>query len=221
MLVMAREVNDERRLLQSNSQKRERKEALRNFFFAGPEEIILYFILGLGCLTILNVRAFADNVAGLTDGSPDSVGHFIIEYINSFLSRGRLSEILFWGIVGTSVYFVLWLVRNVWVNIHNDFAVDKFQHPLNYDKTKYWQTVVRYKLAFILCLFFLAGYFYLASFGFPYISHQFYLAVTGTSWFHQLPLIFGLVTVAAAAFYALEKILLALANLWKTILAGF
>lgn len=207
--------------IQSGSQKRERAEGLKFFFYAGPAEVVLYFILGLIALLILNARALADIVAGPSQNPSSSFGYIFVQYINDFLSRGRLNDILFWGFLGIITYLIFWLVRNVAINIHNDFASDKFEHPWPYSRSKYWRSIVRLKLSFILCLLFLASYIFLLSAFLPFVSHHFYLSLIAQEWLRQLPLIVGIVTVTAAAFYILGKILLALANLWRMITAGF
>ncbi len=207
--------------IESDNQKRENRDMLRAFFYAGPAEITLYFITSLALLASLNAQALAFYISGVTPNSTDSLGRFINEKLSGFLAQGRLANLIFWAVMGIITYLLFWLIKNVYINIHNDIVNDAFRHPSGYNRLGYWRGVVGLKGVLVLALIVLGIYIYLLAFILPVISHQFYLALVGTKWLYQVPVLLFTVTVGAAAVYLLSKIILTIVNAWRSIVSGF
>jgi hypothetical protein len=68
------------------------------------------------------------------------------------VSQGRTPQVIFWIIVGISVYGFVWFLWNISNNVRNDLIAGDYVHPRNYDTKKYWQSLIARKIFFVLAV---------------------------------------------------------------------
>src|SRR3972149_7751639 len=119
-------------------------DLVRKFIVPSVAGVVLYLLVAGLLLILFNAQDIWESL-GLSSLSDDSAATLtnlpsVSGFWDSVFNR-RIPQIVFWGVIGMVMYAVVWFAWNVLTNLHNDLAADKFVHPRNYDRGKYWITV--------------------------------------------------------------------------------
>jgi hypothetical protein len=115
-------------------------------------------------LIILNIKKLWDylNITVLApQGGLDKIiaekAPALHNLLNSLFQSVAL-QFLFWLFIGCVIYIFIWFAKNIVINIRNDLVADRFLHPLNYQRYKYWESVISRKVFFWISIAVLAIY---------------------------------------------------------------
>lgn len=114
---------------------------------------VLFYILGGGLLLlVLNMRALWNLFNKGSSEAPQTAnvifsqkGKEIGDMLGG-LFQGKLVSVVLWALIGCLVYIIIWVIQNFFINIKNDFAANQYVHPSSYSSTKYWSSVLAYKI---------------------------------------------------------------------------
>jgi len=200
---------------------------LKQFFIPSGLGIILYFLSGAVLLAALNARALWKYFAGISVGSSASANtllsqkvHDLGAFVDSVLS-GRVSQIVFWSLVGCVVYIAIWLVKNVIVGLENDVIASRFVHPRQYNKITYWGSVLAHKIFFVCGVALFIVYTSLGiEFILPLMTRVFYLAVTNFTPRISLSNIAAMILCGGLVIYVWVLMTHILINSWRWIISN-
>lgn len=131
------------------------KNSLRLFLQPGGADIALYLFLAMMLLLGLNAKNIWDYFSSQNLVS-QNLGQLISQnepWIPTFLkklSEGRLLQGVFWAVLGTFIYILVWSLRNLTVNIRNDIVADEYIHPAEYKRFLYWRSIIARKVTFVV-----------------------------------------------------------------------
>lgn len=81
------------------------------------------------------------------------------------LAASRVPLFVFWIIVGCGIYLMVWLLRNIYINLRNDMVADDYVHPASYSRSNYWSSVLGRKIFLVTSWLLLMGSLFASSFG--------------------------------------------------------
>ena len=169
-------------LIKSDNTKTE--DLVREFVVPSPLQAVVYLLVGMLLLILIKARAIWETVGGSIllerDASP-AINTPASDNIWGQISSSPLPQILFWGAVGMVMYAVVWFGWNIITNLRNDLAADEFVHPKNYDRSKYWRTVLARKAFFAASAVLLAVYIFALFKFLPVIADASYADVASFS----------------------------------------
>ena len=130
--------------------------SLRQFFIPTLSQSSLYLLISCLTLILINARAiwelFSNNY--LTNASfnefVNQSAPGVTQQINQ-LQASRLPLYILWGLIGCSIYIIVWFISTTAGNIRNDLIADSYLHPIDYDRRGFWGSVIGRK-AFLLFL---------------------------------------------------------------------
>ncbi len=142
----------------------------------------LYFVMGLILLVVFSAPAlwesFKANALGGAEAQvwgSDAVTHQIQRFWERFgASRGL--QITVWILAGAALYLIIWFLRNLVVNIKNDFIARGFVGAGA--GRGYWRSVLGLKIFFGLSLVVTIIYLIFGLRLMHLLSQQFYIAIT-------------------------------------------
>lgn len=140
----------------------------KQFLLPSGSQLVLYVLISCLLLVILNLKnawGYLNHTVLTPQGGLDSIlaekapG---IHKILTSLSQSILLQVVFWVFVGCTVYVIIWFIRNITINLLNDFVADKYVHPESYKRTAYWGSILARKVFFwisaaVLVLYLIAG----------------------------------------------------------------
>ena len=188
----------------------------RNFFIPSPYQIILYLLVGALLLVLIKARAIWEELGG----------SLIIDTIaetpaaNSAwgkIASGPLPQIVFWALIGMIMYFVVWFVWNIFINLKNDMAADKFVHPRNYDRNNYWSGVLAHKAFFALTVVVFISYIVMMFKFLPVIADSAYSALSSFNFPKDLLSTAIYVSISGLLVYVFVLLLRLSANTWQSV----
>ncbi len=195
---------------------------VKDLFLPNPFHMLLYLLTSVVVLVALNASKFWDYLTRDYNGQAHSLELFGSGEDGSGIlgssTSGRLGQMLVWGLVGVVIYIVIWFLKNIVTNLHNDVIADEYVHPHSYNRTKYWKSVVSRKALFVVIASVLVGYIYLVIQLLPVLISYFYQMVINFNYQNGL---YGLASVASTTL--LMHILVSLCRLtisaWRFIYA--
>jgi hypothetical protein len=126
----------------------------KELIFPSGTQILLYMVLAPVLILILNVKRgwdyLNDSVIApqggaeklLTQNRPG------LQKALDSIAGSIILQVAFWVVVGCLVYIVIWFVRNIAVNLLNDFVADNYVHPKSYRRLEYWESILARKVFF-------------------------------------------------------------------------
>lgn len=182
------------------SHNSEQFNLVKDLFLPSPLHLVLYLLTGTVILAAINTTRFWNYLSHNPVGRTRSLELFGSgngsDGILGGSTSGRVSQMLVWGLVGITIYVVIWFLKNIIINLRNDVVADEYVHPHSYDRTKYWKSVIARKVLFIFIVGVFTGYLYLLTQLTPILQGYFFQMVTqinGTT------LSYGMASVASAA----------------------
>jgi len=140
----------------------------KRFLLPSGSQLLLYALIALLLIIILNAgRAwnYLNDTVLKPEGGLDSIiatnAPAIHNVLNS-LSQSVILQVVFWVFVGCVVYVIIWFIKNIAINLLNDFAADQYVHPTTYKSTRFWRSVAARRIFFwvsavVLVLYLIAG----------------------------------------------------------------
>lgn len=156
--------------------------SLREFFIPSWSQNFLYILVGLLTLVLANAHAIWSLFSN-TYLSEASFNEFINQSapgISAHLGKlqaGRLPLFVLWGLIGSSVYIILWFIGTTANNIRNDLIADSYFHPIDNKRREFWKSVLGQKAFLVLLLIMLIAYVYAFLRFLNAISNFFYSAI--------------------------------------------
>jgi hypothetical protein len=148
-------------------------KSLKEFLLPSINELSLYFVISFVILFFINIGliwSLLNNYSGLnvtetTQAISVQFNNFYEEYFASkFLAR--VAVFVFWGMVGSITYMLVWAIWHFILRIKEDADESEYEHS---DKSTFWQT----RLSQHILIFFssVAGvlYFLIAFYLYPLI----------------------------------------------------
>jgi len=120
----------------------------RQFITPSPLQAVIYVLTGVLILILIKAREIWTSLSSSITIEDSERAAFNTPASNNIwgdISSSILPQLLFWGTIGVLMYAVVWFIWNIITNLRNDMAADEFVHPKNYDRTKYWHTVLARK----------------------------------------------------------------------------
>lgn len=192
----------------------------RQLFLPDLAQISLYILSSILILALGNINAFWDYLNHDPIGQQKAANIFIGEggnggFLNN-ITQNRLSQVIFWILVGSVIYAVIWFLKNIVTNLHNDVIADEFVHPKAYNRAKYWESVISRKLLFTFICVVLIGFLYAAIKLLPSLSGIFFSAIYNFK-FSNLGDIAEAVLILAFLLHILVVLTRLTANSWRFI----
>jgi hypothetical protein len=126
----------------------------KQYLLPSVSQLLLYMLSGLMVLLILNVKKawdYLNETVLVPQGGADQLiasNSPTVHRILDSLAHSIILQVIFWVLVGCLVYMIIWFVRNVAVNLLNDFVADNYMHPKSYKRTNYWSSILARKIFF-------------------------------------------------------------------------
>jgi hypothetical protein len=149
------------------SQNERSQNTLKDFFVPSLAANILFILLGA---ILLLVYTFSQILGWFGNDYLDSAHKLNqnLQVFNKGLSSsfdsalgGRLGQIIVWSFVGALVYILIWFVKNMFNSVENDLIIDRYSHPQNYNRTKFFGVALGELFLFIAMLIVLVVYTFL------------------------------------------------------------
>jgi hypothetical protein len=128
----------------------------RDFLLPGWSQFFLYFLISFLLLIALNIRKawdYLNQTVLKPEGGLDSIVASktpgVHKVINS-LSQSILLQVVFWVFVGCVVYVIVWIIKNIAINLLNDITADLYVHPASYKRYKFWGSILARRIFFFL-----------------------------------------------------------------------
>jgi hypothetical protein len=181
-------------------------------FLPDKPQTFLYLVVGLLLIILLDIKDYVNyyksQIVGVSDGSQLFSTNSIVP---SFLSQSRMGEAVFWGILGASIYLLIWIANTIFTNFRNDFKADKFVHPANFNRSNFWKTIIVYKVSLLAVIIVTLIYIFNGLNAAHLAGQQFYKAVFVSSGIvHSLwvvALVLGLTVICLHIFIILMRVL--------------
>lgn len=194
----------------------------RQFFIPSLPQILLYMLISSLLLVLLSGpsiwKKFNENLqSNVTLGDVITGNAPFLQRVVDKLSHSRIPEIVFWLLVGCSIYIVIWFARNIINNIRNDVVADSYLHPVGYDRKMFWQSIFARKILLFSCMGLLLAYVIVGFKFLSVISKFFYSAIDGFSLSPSIVQIIGSVLAVAILIYLLILLFHLTVNLWRLV----
>jgi hypothetical protein len=148
------------------SQNEMAENTIKGFFVPSVAAWFLFFLLS-GILLLIYTFSqildwFGNDSLRSTETFNQSLQLFNSRFGSAFDSAlgGRLGQVIIWSFVGALVYILIWFVKNMFNSVENDLIIDRYDHPKNYDRTKFFGVAIGELMLFMALLVVLAFYTY-------------------------------------------------------------
>ncbi len=194
----------------------------KQFFIPSRTQISLYVLISSLLLVVINGPTiwtkFKSNLQTDITFSDVIVGNapFLQKFIDR-LSRSRIPEIVFWLLVGCTVYIIVWFIHNITNNVRNDVVADAYLHPTNYNRRLFWQSVLARKTLLFFCLVVLIAYIFAGLKFLSVLAKFFYAAIDNfmlPSSIMEIILCIAMTTLLLYLFILLAHLTI---NLWRLV----
>jgi hypothetical protein len=193
----------------------------KQFILPSGTQLLLYALVGILLLIALNIKNAWDYLNSTVlkpQGGLDSILARKAPGIHKFLSSVSQSialQVIFWVFIGCIVYVLIWFMRNIATNILNDIVADKYVHPEDYKRSKYWESILARKFFFwastvVLVLYLAAGATVLV-----YLSQLAYQFTVNFQLVYSLWQYLQLAAAATGLIYILILIIHVCVNSWR------
>ncbi len=187
-----------------------------------PAEVFLYLLISLLSLLFMNVRQLwsyftNDVLASKADFNSIVSGTPWLQKVTSAIYQSRLLQVLFWLFMGCAVYVLIWFLGNIYNNVRNDFVADSYIHPNDYDRKRFWESVVGRKVFFVIIVVLTLAYLLTVIRIMPLLGGLCRSAVQNFSWNPGLPELIGSWVAIAIFIYIFVFLLRLSVNAWKLI----
>lgn len=200
--------------------------SVRQFFLPSSAQIFFYVLISSLSLVLINApgiwKKFSTDYLSQTSFSDviNQSSPFLIQVVNK-LQHSRIPQIIFWALVGCSLYLIIWFIANVISNVRNDIIADAYLHPTGYSRKNYWESVIARKI-FLICSFIVLIAYLFAAFKLAGAIAKFFLAaVVDFRWHPSLEKILLSVIVIALLLYILILLTHLIYNLWRLVYSNF
>lgn len=151
--------------IRSYNSQQEQREDLRHVFWPSLLDFFFYLIAGGLILLLLNTSAIW-RYFNSTVPDQQSIRDIITQslpFMNKLgdATQGRVFLALFWMAVGVIVYILYWFLNSMIISFRNNVIVGQYYlHPKNFNKTRYWMSVLSRNLFFTINLLVIVAYLY-------------------------------------------------------------
>jgi len=196
------------------------KDLVRQFIVPSPLQAVIYLLVSMLLLVLIKARAIWEALGGsilIEQSSGAAANTPASTNIWGQISNSPIPQIVFWGAIGMIMYAVVWFAWNIITNLRNDMAADEFVHPKNYDRSKYWKTVLARKGFFAASVLLIAIYLYALAKFLPVIADASYSDIASFSFPSS---VIGLVLyflVIGALIHLFVLLIRVMANAWRSI----
>jgi hypothetical protein len=195
----------------------------KQFILPSLPQLLLYALIATMVLFVLNARKAWDylnnTILASQGGATSLIAHNSPAFQKVFdsLSKSIILQVVFWVLIGCLVYIVIWFVRNIAINLLNDFVADNYVHPKSYSRSNYWSSILARKFFFwistvILFLFTVSGIRLLA-----YLSSEAYHNIVHFHINSSLPKLIVIELAATGFIYSLILLSHIALNSWRLI----
>jgi hypothetical protein len=195
----------------------------KQFILPSVPQLLLYILIATMVLFVLNSgkawNYLSNTILASKGGAANLITHNSPAFQKTFdsLSRSIILQVVFWVLIGCLVYIIIWFVRNIAVNLLNDFVADNYIHPKSYSRSDYWSSILARKVFFwigavILFLFTISGMKLLA-----YISSEAYVNIVHFNLTSSLPRLIIIELAATGFIYSLILLSHVVLNSWRLI----
>lgn len=139
--------------------------SLRQFFIPTLSQSSLYLLISSLVLILTNAHAiwklFSNNYLAKASFNEfvNQSAPSVTQHINK-LQNSRLPLYILWGVIGCSVYIIMWFISTTAINIRNDLIADSYLHPKDYNRQKFWRSVIGHKTFLLFLSITLIAYVY-------------------------------------------------------------
>jgi hypothetical protein len=192
----------------------------QQFLLPSGTQLLLYALIGILLVLALNLKNawdYLNKTVLKPQGGLDRIlaqkAPGLHHSLNS-LSQSIALQVVFWIFVGCIVYVFIWFIRNITTNILNDIVADKYVHPISYNRSTYWGSILARKVFFwasitVLVLYLVSGTRLLV-----YLSDLAYRFTVDFSLSHSLLEFMQIIAAATGLIYLLILIVHIAVNSW-------
>lgn len=198
--------------------------SFKSVFWPSKLEVSLYLIISVLVLVILNVGAiwnYFNSSVGVSAETSNAIVNDQVTRFSDFtngLFQGRLAPMLFWACIGMITYMIVWVLQNAATNLGNDLEAEKFNHPIDYDRKRYWHSVNSRKIFLVFsCLIGFAFLYVALSNLLPLAAKVFYDAIYDFSLISSTLKLALDISATALLIYLLVMLFRLTRNSWRTI----
>lgn len=165
--------------IQSSEQNKQVRTQLQHFFALQPAEFFGLMIMSLLVLLAANASTVYNLIVGNAAYTSYDLNELLAERFplaDQLLSApfaGKLTQLLFWALIGSVVYMIVWLIRNYSLRIFEDIDASHFVSSNN-TKKGYLESSIAHHVFFACTIFFSLAYLVLSIYRFiPYSATLF------------------------------------------------
>ena len=134
------------------------KQQLKDFLTPSYSAIFMYFVIGFLILTILNFDTIRNIVFGNSIIGTQDITLYSDRLSAVWSWLGNIIVWVFWGIVGLTIYAVIWLIQNV-IEIGEEEEKESQYVKQNISvKKSYWQTTMSSNILLVSLVFIWLAY---------------------------------------------------------------
>lgn len=208
-------------MLEIKSHNSSPTQAFRSLLVPSLTEALLYLFISMLLLALLKAQAIwhwvTGNLATSSSSSIPAAHPSAIHSFWTFISQGRLPQILFWITVGIVVYSLIWFAWNIINNVRNDIVAADYVHPRSYNRKGYWESVLARKAVFVISVIVLFSYAVVVFKLFLVMADLSYAAIESSTLLNSLTLVASSALVGALSIYFLVVLGRLVGNSWQAI----
>lgn len=195
----------------------------KQFLLPSGIQLVLYVLISLLILLILNLKNAWDYLNHTVLSPQGGLDKIIaqkspeLHKVLTSLSQSIILQVVFWVFVGCAVYVVIWFIRNVSINLLNDFVADKYVHPDSYHRAAYWGSILARKVFFWVSAIVLVFYLIAGARLLVYMSDLCYRFVINFHGLHSFWEIVQIIAATTGLIYLLILIIHVVVNSWRLI----
>ena len=198
--------------------------SLKNNILPSGLQVMVYVLFSIALLMVMNIGAIWNFINSSVGVSSDTANIAVADQFSRFsdftngLFHGRLAPMLFWACIGMITYMIVWLIQNAAANVSNDLEAEKFNHPIGFDRQRYWHSIASHKI-FLVFSGLIAGvflYLCVANF-FPLTAKVFYASIYDWHWATSPFRLVADICLTVVFIYTLMILLRMARNSWRLI----
>jgi len=135
------------------SQSSSLNQRVYDFFVPSRTELGAYLLISIVLLLAYNAKTLVnilnDKFLAVSGASAGYDFGSLMDRFSGFfntVTSGRLTQMLFWAFVGSTIYVIAWFAKNILVSLRNDLVADHFAHPSSYSRLTYWESAIAKKI---------------------------------------------------------------------------
>lgn len=157
--------------------------SLREFFLPSVAQVSLYTLIGTLLLVLLSSGEIWKKISGdyFDNAGFGEIFNHSVPSVTTFINKiqmGRLPLAVFWGLIGCSIYIIIWFIINIINNVRNDIIADSYLQSTGLRRRLFWESVIARKILLSFCVVLVVAYIVVGLKFLPIVANFFYSAIS-------------------------------------------